>query len=562
MIAAFRSVSGRLSKSLLLSLAAVPVLQGAAIAQSPQVRDPSSVLISPPPVPRATPPDAPVVHQDIEVPSVEPALDVIFDRVHVIGATAIPERVISAPFTPLFGRRATLAELRAALDQVNRLYATSGFALSRAFIPAQAVQDGALTVRVVEGYIGEIRIEAETEARRQLVLRFGDDVLTERPLRTSTLQRYLLTLRDVPGLTAGSKIVSFDVNSGAAVLAISADLRPFSASTSIDHRAKTEGLPFQLFVGATLNNPLGSGDQFSLITLATDDPSENNFLQGSYTAMIGDSGARVLASASTARLHADEAVPGFTLVSSSRRYAANFSYPLIRSVQESLNAVVGTYYASSDHEYSGVRLLEDELLAAVVEAQYSRRLGEDWATNVVLRLTQGLDLFGIGETQLPHTRAGTTTDFTKLRATASLSFRATERLSFILTSDAQYSPVSLLSAEEITFGGSRFGRGYDQAEIGGDRGYAVSLQSQYRVPISESKLWSLMPYVFADYAQAFNTPSSGPESADLFSTGLGTWISRGQSVSVGLEADKPLTRIPRLEGDKDWRYYFMLQYHF
>lgn len=559
---ASRSSACRLSKSLLLSLAAVPVLHTAALAQIPQVRDPNSVLVSPPPVPPSAPPEAPVVQQDVEVPSVEPALDFIFERVRVIGATGLPEGEITAPFATMFGRRATLAELRAALDEVNRRYLAADFALSRAFIPAQSVQDGTLTLRIVEGYIGEIRVEAETEDRRQLVLRFGDEVLSERPLRTSTLQRYLLTLRDVPGLTIGSRIAAFNVNSGAAVLAISADLRPFSTSATVDHRARLEGLPFQLFIGGTLNNPLGWGDQFSLITLATGDPSENHFLQGSYSAMVGSSGARILASASIARLHADEAVPGFTLVSSSRRYAANFSYPLIRTVQQSLNAVVGAYYTSSDHEYSGVRLLEDELLAAVIEAQYFRRLGEQWAANAALRLTQGLDLFGIGETELPHTRPNTTPDFTKLRATASLTYRATERLSFILSSDAQYSPVSLLSAEEITFGGSRFGRGYDQAEIGGDRGYGVSLQSQYRFPIGQSKLWSLMPYAFADYAQAFNTPSSGPDTADLFSAGLGTWISRGQSVSVGLEADKPLTRTPRLEGDKDWRYYFMLQYHF
>ena len=562
MIAAFHPAAGRLSKSLLLSLALVPAFHTAVLAQTPQVRDPNSVLVSPPPVPPAAQPEPPVVQQDIEVPSVEPALDFIFERVRVVGATGLPDSEIAAPFAPMFGRRATLAELRAALDEVNRRYLASDFALSRAFIPAQAVQDGTLTVRIVEGYIGEIRVDAETEDRRQLVLRFGNTVLSERPLRTSTLQRYLLTLRDVPGLTVGSRIAAFNVNSGAAVLAISADLRPFSMSSSVDHRARLEGLPFQLFVGGTLNNPFGWGDQLSLITLATNDPGENHFLQGNYAAMIGSRGARILASASIARLHADEVVPGVTLVSSSRRYGANFSYPLIRTVQQSLNAVVGAYYTSSDHEFSGIRLLEDELLAAVAEAQYFRRLGEQWAASAALRLTQGLDLFGIGETELPHTRPGTTQDFTKLRATGSLSYRATERLSFVLSSEAQYSPVSLLSAEEITFGGSRFGRGYDQAEIGGDRGYAVSLQSQYRFPIGESKLWSLMPYAFADYAQAFNTPSSGPDSADLFSAGLGTWISRGQSVSVGLEADKPLTRTPRLEGDKDWRYYFMLQYHF
>ncbi len=482
MIAALHPARG-LSRSLLLSIALLPALHTASFAQIPQVRDPDSVLTTPPPAPAASSPELPSVQQDIDVPPVEPMLDVIFERVRVVGATALPDGEIAAPFAAMFGRRAALSELRAALDEVNRIYRDADFALSRAFIPAQAVQDGTLTVRIVEGYVGEIRIEAETEDRRQLVLRFGETVLAERPLRTSTLQRFLLTLRDVPGRTTTSRIAAFNINNGAAVLAISADLRPISMTVSLDHRAKLEGLPFQLFVGGSANNLFGWGDQLSLITLATNDPSENRFLQGTYSAMIGTRGARIITSASIARLHADEAVPGFILVSSSRRLSTNFLYPIIRTARQSLSAGIGTYYASSDHEFSGVRLLDDELLAVTAEGQYARQIGADWSTNVLLRLTQGLDLFGVGEGELPHTRPGTTQDFTKLRATGSLTYRPTQRLSFILSGDAQYSPVSLLSAEEITFGGSRFGRGYDQAEIAGDRGYAVSVQSQYRFPI-------------------------------------------------------------------------------
>src|SRR5689334_2756757 len=119
MIATFPSVAGRLSKPLLLSLAIVPAIHAAAFAQTPQVRDPSSVLVSPPPVPRSAPPEAPVVQQDIEVPAVEPTLDVIFERVRVVGATGIAESEITAPFAPMLGRRAALSELRAALDDVN-----------------------------------------------------------------------------------------------------------------------------------------------------------------------------------------------------------------------------------------------------------------------------------------------------------------------------------------------------------------------------------------------------------------------------------------------------------
>ena len=64
---AFRPGASQLSKSLLLSFAIVPALHMAAFAQAPQVRDPNSVLVGPPPVLPASPPEPPVVQQDIEV---------------------------------------------------------------------------------------------------------------------------------------------------------------------------------------------------------------------------------------------------------------------------------------------------------------------------------------------------------------------------------------------------------------------------------------------------------------------------------------------------------------
>ena len=69
MIAAFHPVADRLSTSLLRTFAIVPALHTAVLAQAPQVRDPNSLLVGPPPVPPAAPPEPPVIQQDIEVPS-------------------------------------------------------------------------------------------------------------------------------------------------------------------------------------------------------------------------------------------------------------------------------------------------------------------------------------------------------------------------------------------------------------------------------------------------------------------------------------------------------------
>jgi hypothetical protein len=76
---------------------------------------------------------------------------------------ASPKSEIAFPFATKFGRTA--------LDEVNRRYVDSGFASSRTFIPAQVVQRGTLTMRIVECYIGDIR--SMIDAARHALLRCG-----------------------------------------------------------------------------------------------------------------------------------------------------------------------------------------------------------------------------------------------------------------------------------------------------------------------------------------------------------------------------------------------------
>ena len=87
------------------------MLAAPASAQETTVRDPES-LLTVRPAPQEIPlPETPTVQQDVDVPPVEAALDFIFERVRVVGATAIEESVITAPFAAMC-RRVALGDRR------------------------------------------------------------------------------------------------------------------------------------------------------------------------------------------------------------------------------------------------------------------------------------------------------------------------------------------------------------------------------------------------------------------------------------------------------------------
>ena len=112
------------------------------------------------------------------------------------------------------------AELRAVLDKVNALYASDGYPLGRAYVPAQIMQGGTLIVRVVEGYVGNVVVQADKDKTKAVVEAIAARLTREKPLTTKTLQRYMLLIQDIPGITVGSQFQSMDPETGATRLKV------------------------------------------------------------------------------------------------------------------------------------------------------------------------------------------------------------------------------------------------------------------------------------------------------------------------------------------------------
>lgn len=556
----------RRTTKLLLAASSLAVLCHPALAQSTpplSAPAPGTVLSPPPPAPDLQKRDAPELKEDLGLPDgSEKVLNFRISNVRIVGATVVDSKLLASKFDGLLNRQITAADLRAALDDANKLYSDAGYALGRAYVPVQVLQGGTLIVRVVEGFVGEILITAEDPAVRRMVEDFSRRIVAEKPLRAATLERYLLLISDIPGVTLGGQLQSMNVYSGAATLALTVESKKITVSTAVDNRANLDDSPFQAYLTGSLNNIFGFGDELSVTGLATPEIESQQYFRGAFSTFLGTDGLRASIGASYASSEAPDLPPGFELVSTSTQVDFLLSYPLIRATAETLTTFFGAYFTDAENELNGFTFSKDAIRAAHVGGSYAAKIDERLSMGTHLRVTQGFSVWDAGPENTLHSRLGAEANFIKVQSGASLSYAATERLLLTFRMEGQYSPDSLYSSEEITFGGARFARGYNNSEISGDSGLGASLQAGYRFDVNAFGGWSVTPYTFVDHSQVWNTEVDRQGNARLLSTGIGVTLSNMRWLSIGLELDKPINRTPIAQDDKDPRLFLSFEVRF
>lgn len=527
-----------------LTLAASPM---AVLAQSaPRIIVPdASKVLAPPSAPANVSPQ-PTGTQTIELPDAAPdAPHLRFTAVRVAGATVVDAGEIAALFDSLRGRDVTAADLKAALDQANALYLKHGYPLGRAYVPAQVIQDGTLIVRVVEGYVGNYIVQADDDATRTLVEGYAARLTAEKPLTARTLQRYMLLIQDIPGITVGSRFEAMDPQTGATTIRISASIKALTANFYLDNRARIAGLPVTPYLIGQFNNVLGVGDQTTAMALLSPDQDRYAFYSLAFARPVGTDGLNMGLSASWAQALDTRSLYPFAVRSQTSQAAYTARYPVLRGTDETLNADTRLYYSHAAYSLSGIAVARDNYLAAQLGGDYVRAFSPTLGLGANLHLTQGLTGFGAP----PHTRANITDDFTKLQGEARLVYQPLDHLSLIVKASGQYAATPLYAAEQISFGGLQYGRGFDSAEISGDSGIGFSFQPEYTIPfdLGDGGLaagWSITPYLFTDYSKTYNRRAGGLPDAEQVSAGGGFRLAVSNLMTLTLEADKPLNRRP------------------
>jgi hemolysin activation/secretion protein len=472
------------------------------------------------------------------------------------GVTAYTQEELRPLYAGLLGREISVADLFAISDAITERYRADGYMISRALVPAQRIENGLARLQVIEGHVTTVTVEGATEP--MLRDRAERAVSVSRPLTLRRLERAILLLNDLPGVTAQGLIEPAPEGPvGAARLSVTAESRRvWEGYVAVDNRGSRYVGPWQATVGGSVSSVIRAYDRLAFRTVGASPLRELRYAEASYETPIGPDGWTAFGSVFVSRSE-----PGFTLSpldtkGSAQGVTIGAAYPLIRTRAENLRLSIAFTPYDSDNDVLGRRDLrpayEDDMRPVRLAATYDLADGWNGLNFLFAELSQGLDGLGASSENRPNpSRPGARTDFTRLLFEASriqaLDW-AVPGLGLYVATRGQWSFGSALVAyEQFGLGGARFGRGYDPSEIAGDNGIAGTAELQWSAIFPAGRYTfgeqaTLQPYLFYDAGTVTNARSTDFPSQSLTSAGVGIRLWLGNAFAAAIEVAKPLTR--------------------
>ncbi len=475
------------------------------------------------------------------VPAGLQAIRVWLQDISIEGNTALTAADLERAFAAYRGREVTGTEIFALAQSLTTQYRNAGYFLSTVVVPPQSLAQGRLTLRVIEGYVSEVFIEAD-EKLRPFLVQIGERIRHSRPLRADVLERYLLTAQEVPGLQLRS-VLTPSKAPGAADLTLVARLRRLEGQVSLDNYGTRYLGPNQVSVGLALNQVLTPTDQLRYLGAGSGD-TEMSYHQLTYSKLLDEQGWRLGATLFQARTQ-----PGDTLAIQDIRGRADgvslqLSYPLQRTRHQSAWIRLAFDSTDIDTDVLGVRTVEDRIRVLRLGWSWQRFDRWDGSNSLDVDYSQGVG--GTSRSDLLKSRVGADGLFSKWTFEYTRQQPLADGWSLHAGVAGQWTgDTPLLSSEQFALGGRRYGRAYEPAELVGDRALALRLESRRNGRGSWPGLQAYQGYVFYDLGQVTQLgvlAADAPATRSLASAGVGVRLSLFAQITAQLEAAWPLTR--------------------
>ncbi|MGR4871387.1 ShlB/FhaC/HecB family hemolysin secretion/activation protein [Variovorax sp. LARHSF232] len=547
---------------------AVTVLACATSAQAQRATsiavDPLDLL--PKPASPAQPTPAPQL--DLKTPAGPGRLDQRLTpaRFDIEGVNALPFADLAGLFAPLAGQPVTVGQLAAVARVASAKYRDAGYPLSFVYLPEQDFAGGVVRVVAVEGYIASVRIEGDAGAAEPKLREMAQLLQADKPLRLATFERATQLMARLPGLAVTADAAMPGTTDGATVLALKVQRQPYNISLGGDMRQPTS----RLVLTGRVGDLLASGSDLTASTLLGN-YSREKFGSVGYTQFVGADGLALKTTYSDYRGYPDEAMGKGSLIeryNTNKRLEFSGSYPLMLTARSSLFLSGGLYGVDNVDEYSvpstGAQLTDQtRIRAAFLQLAYVDATPER-SRNASAMLAQGID--GMGAlAELRSNVPGLSgpgpakLNFTRLSFDMSQRDRFANLWGTAVSVGGQISGDTLASSERVSFGGSRYGRGYAAGDGSGDSGLGVGLELNRAFPYDSQWLRQIEPYVLLEAAHV-STHVGRPVPRDLGSAALGLRLTDNRHYSLDVAVAKPTGDAALNNPQRDVRVSLLLSY--
>lgn len=497
--------------------------------------------IMPLPETRSTTPDITnTTPAQVAVPAGAEAITLTLTSVHIEGATVLPETQLADIYSPMLGKRITLAQVYGWAAEITERYRAAGYVLSYAYVPEQSIEGGHVTIAVAEVYLDHVAVEGD-DPNHRITEQYIARLTAERPLTNRTLESTLLRLNDLPGRSYRAVLDRAPAaGANAMMLTLVPTKKQGNAKISFDNFSSRYIGPNE--ITGYYSNSLLPLQQTTLSGLTSMPTKELSFGSLQHSLVVAPD-VTVEVSGSYTR-----SSPGYTLQPleiDSRAYHGDIAvnYQAMRQRDENVLLRVSTSARKvASDVFNTTPLTRDEIRTVDAGLSYDR--SDAWGGNNALNtvITKGIEWFGSskkGDANL--SRALADPNFTKVELSVQRQQTLTSSWSVLMQASGQWANAPLFASEEFGVGGQAYGRAYDASEIVGDKGASAMAELRYYGWRTMQPI-NVEPFFYYDIGFVTNKDSGQPPRESLSSAGAGLRFATtaGQSGMIGLAV--PLTR--------------------
>ena len=413
-----------------------------------------------------------------------PELHVVLRAIDIRGNSVLDTSELAAVAEPYLDREVSTEEIETLRRELTMLYVARGYVTSGAVVPDQDLAGGVLYVQIIEGRIGELRIEGN-DWFRQAYLRQRILPDPSKPLEVGELERRLQLLQADPQVKAVHARLSPGVRLGESSLRVRIEeRRPYALAFDSDNYRSPAIGEFNGRVDAGMRNLAGWGDRARVRGQFGEGLQD---VKASYEIPFTrwDTRAALRFRWSQSRI-VESPFDAIDVESDFLSGGIEIRQPLIHTLRDELslgvlaewrrgrNYVNGSGFSFSDGSDRGVSV------TAPVRP-YLEWIRRDRSQVIALRGQVSVGLPILGYSNLSGAAEDGTFVAGLLQAQWARRFDELIGVEIILRADLQLADQPLLPIEQFSIGGHASVRGYRENQIVRDNGAVVSLE--VRVPI-------------------------------------------------------------------------------
>ena len=474
------------------------------------------------------------IPKEKEKPALPEVVKFILKDIFVTGATVFKPEKFRSIYESYLGREVNFRDLEFVANEIKGLYLKEGFVTTIVYIPQQDISAGRVEIKIVEGKIGEVKIEGNKWFSSSLLSRYFHSKEKE-ILDSSKIQKDLLRLDKNPDLEVRAVIEKGKEPGTTDIILKVEDKFPYHVGATVDNQGSRTVGKVRGSVIFRSTNLSGIFDTLYISQLKSKS-SYGSFT--SYSLPLDTYGTKLIFDYTYFYTNLKKEYKTSHIKGKSQICALHLLKELSLSDYSELGADVGVEIKSIHKRTAGSMTTNDQLRMPYIGfnlVKIDSFLGMGQTVFSPKFSFNIKDAFGSSEYNHPSaSRSNTCGFFYKYEQALQRYQRMPWESRLLLSSDAQLTSSTLPSSEQFQLGGANSIRGYPEGDYLADIGISFSaewvfpnylLPKNYKLPHTKIPLRNqLEPVLFMDLGGGKILDEIATEDDHKFLMGIGAGL--------------------------------------